>query len=51
MELHHLIHKFLIIPYITGSFHPSLIEEYTEDVLMDLEKQDGGIYPILCGEI
>ena len=28
MELHNLIRKRLILPYLTGSFHPSLIEEY-----------------------
>ncbi len=27
-ELHNLIRKRLILPYLTGSFHPSLIEEY-----------------------
>ena len=51
MELHNLFHKRLILPYLTGSFHPSLIEEYTVGLLMDLQKQDGGIHPILCGEI
>ena len=51
MELHNLFHKRLILPYLTGSFHPSLIEEYTVGLLMDLQKQDGGIRPILCGEI
>ncbi len=56
MELHNLIRKRLrdllfILPYLTGSFHSSLIEEYTDGLLMDLQKQDGGIHPILCGEI
>ena len=51
MELHNLIRKSLILPYLTGSFHPSLIEEYADGLLMDLQKQDGGIHPILCGEI
>ena len=41
----------LILPYLTGSFHPSLIEEYAGGLLMALQKQDGGIRPILCGEI
>ena len=27
-ELHNLIRKRLILPYLTGSFHPSFIEEY-----------------------
>jgi hypothetical protein len=51
MELHNLIHKRLILPYLTDSFHPSLIEEYTVGLLMDLQKQDGGIRPILCGQV
>jgi hypothetical protein len=28
MEQHNLMRKRLILPYLTGSFHPSLIEEY-----------------------
>ncbi len=51
MELHNLIRKHLILPYLTGSFHPSFIEEYAGGLLMTLQKQDGGIHPILCGEI
>jgi hypothetical protein len=51
MELHNLIRNRLILPYLTGSFHPSLIEEYAEGLRMTLQKQDGGIRPILCGEI
>ena len=51
IELHNLIRKRLILPYLTGSFHPSRIEEYAGGLLMDLQKQDGGIRPILCGEI
>ncbi len=39
--------KRLILPYLTDSFHPSLIEEYAGGLLMDLQKQDGGIRPIL----
>jgi hypothetical protein len=50
-ELHNLIRKCLSLPYLTGSFHPSFIEEYTVGLLMDLQKQDGDIRPILCGEI
>jgi hypothetical protein len=50
-DLHSLIRKRLILPYLTGSFHPSFIEEYAGALLMALEKQDGGIRPILCGEI
>ncbi len=50
-DLHNLIRKRLILPYLTGSFHPSFIEEYTSGLLMDLQKQDGDIRPILCGEI
>ena len=51
MELHNIIRKRRILPYLTGSFHPSLIEEYAGGILMALQKQDGGIRPILCGEI
>ncbi len=51
MELHNLIRNRLILPYLTGSFHPSFIEEYADGLLMDLQKQDGGIHPILWGEI
>jgi hypothetical protein len=50
-DLHNLIRKRLILPYLTGSFHPSFIEEYAGGLLMALQKQDGGIRPILCGEI
>jgi hypothetical protein len=50
-ELHNLIRKRLILPYFTGSFHPSFIEEYAGGLLMALQKQDGGIRPILCGEV
>jgi hypothetical protein len=50
-DLHNLIRKRLILPYLTGSFHPSFVEEYAGGLLMALEKQDGGIRPILCGEI
>ena len=47
MELHNLMRNRLILPYLTGSFHPSLIEEYPGGLLMALQKQDGGIHPIL----
>jgi hypothetical protein len=50
-ELHNLIRKRLILPYLTGSFHPSFIERYAGGILMTLQKQDGGIRPILCGEV
>jgi hypothetical protein len=50
-DLHNLIRKRLILPYLNGSFHPSFIEEYAGGILMALQKQDGGIRPILCGEI
>jgi hypothetical protein len=55
MELHNLIRKRLILPYLTGSFHPSFIEEYAGGLLMALQKQDGGLRLYLrilfCGEI
>ena len=38
MELHNLIRKRLILPYLTGSFHPSFIEEYAGGLLVDLQK-------------
>jgi hypothetical protein len=50
-DLHSLIRKRLILPYLTGSSHPSFIEEYTGGLLMALQKQDRDISPILCGEI
>jgi hypothetical protein len=50
-ELHTLIRKRLILPYLTGSFHPSFIEEYAGGLLMALQKTDGGIRPILCGDV
>jgi len=49
--LHNLMRKRLILSYLTGSFHPSFIEEYAGGLLLALQKQDGGIRPILCGEI
>ena len=51
MELHNLIRMRLTLPYLTGSFHPSFFEEYAGGLLMAAQKQDGGIRPILCGEI
>jgi len=50
-ELHKLIRKRLILPYRTGTFHSSFIEEYAGGLLMALQKQDGDIRPILSGEI
>jgi hypothetical protein len=50
-ELHNLIRRCLILTYLTGSFHSSFIEEYTGGLLMVLQKPDGGIRPILCGEV
>ncbi len=46
-----LIRKRLIFPYLTGSFHPSFIEEYAGGLLMALQKPDGDIRPIPCGEV
>jgi hypothetical protein len=42
-DFHYLIRKRLILPYYTGSFHPSFIEEYADGLLMTLQKQDGGL--------
>jgi hypothetical protein len=50
-ELHNLIRRCLILPYLTCSFHSSFIEEYAGGLLMVLQKPDGGIRPILCGEV
>ncbi len=50
-DLHNLIRKRLILRYLAGSFHPSFIEEYAGGLQMALQKQDGGIRPILCGQI
>jgi hypothetical protein len=50
-KLHNLIRERLILPYLTGTFHPSFIEEYVGELLMALQKQDADIRPILCGEI
>jgi hypothetical protein len=44
-ELHNLIRRRLILPYLTGSFHSSFIEEYAGGLLMALQKPDGGIRP------
>ncbi len=44
-ELHNLIRRRLILPYLTGSFHSSFIEEYAGGLLMALQKPDGGIAP------
>jgi hypothetical protein len=46
-----LIRRCLLLPYLTGSFHSSFIEEYACGLLMTLQKPDGGIRPILCGEV
>jgi hypothetical protein len=37
--------------FLPDSFHPSFIEEYTDGLLIALQKQYGGIHPILCGEM
>ena len=50
-DLHCLIRKRLILPYLTGSFHPSFIEGYAGGLRMALQTQDGGLRLILCGEI
>jgi hypothetical protein len=50
-ELHTLIRKRVILPYLTGSFQPSFIEEYVVGLLMTWQKPDGGIHPVLCGEV
>jgi hypothetical protein len=50
-ELHNLIRRSLILPYLTDSFHSSFIEEYAGGLLMALQKPDGVIHPILCGEV
>jgi hypothetical protein len=50
-ELRNLIRKSLILPYLTGSFHPSFIEKHAGGLLIPLQKQDGDIRPILCGEV
>jgi hypothetical protein len=50
-ELHNLIRRRLILPYLTGSFHSSFIEEYAGGLLMTLQKPDGGIHFILCEEV
>ena len=44
-DLHNLIRKRFILPYLTGSFHPSFIEEYAGGLLMTLQKQDGAFAP------
>jgi hypothetical protein len=46
-DLHNLIRKHLVLPYLPGSFHPSFVEEYTGGLFITLEKQDGGFVPIL----
>ena len=37
IELHNLIRKSLILPYLTDSFHQSLIEEYADGLFMALQ--------------
>ena len=49
MELHNLMCKRLILPYLTGSFHPSFIEEYAVGLLVTLQKQNGGTPPSCVG--
>ena len=39
------------LAYLTGSFHPSFIEEYAGGLLMALRKHDGSLRAILCAEI
>ena len=46
VDLDNLIRKRHILRYVTGSFHPSLIDEYGSGLLMALQKQDGGIRPL-----
>ena len=42
-HIHRLNRERLIIPYLTGSFLPSFIEEYAGGLLMPVQKQDGGL--------
>ena len=39
------------MPWWFVAINPSFIDEYAGGLLMALQKQDGGIRPILCGEI
>jgi len=48
-DFHCLIRKRLVLPYLTGSFHPSFIVEYAGGLLMALQKQDGGLAPSSVG--
>ena len=50
-DLHYLIRKRLVLRYLTVSFHPSFTEECSDGLLMALQKQDGGLRPILSEEI
>ena len=52
-ELHALLRKHAILPYLTGDFHITHIEEYAGGLLIALQKPEsvgGGIRPILCGD-
>ncbi len=52
-ELHALLRKHAILPYLTGDFHITHIEEYAGGLLIALQKPvsvGGGIRPILCGD-
>jgi hypothetical protein len=37
-DLHNFFRKHLVLPYLTGSVHPSFIEEYAGGLLMALQK-------------
>jgi hypothetical protein len=50
-ELHNLIRRRLILPYLTDSFHSSFIEVYGGGLLKVLQKPDGVIHHILCGDV
>ena len=50
-EVATLIREELVLPFLTGDFHPDFMPEYAGSVLFALMKLDGKIRPISVGDL
>ena len=50
-EVANLIREELVLPFLTGDFHPDFMPEYAGSVLFALMKLDGKIRPISVGDL
>ena len=50
-EVANLIREELVLPFLTGDFHPDFMPEYAGSILFALMKLDGKIRPISVGDL